>query len=307
MSHLLRSDSSVSSTVVSSSSVSSYSESSAPWCLCTFLRENDPGVDEFTQTIQLSAVPCLNGFLVCGDIVIYLTKIYCVEDLHYSFRTKESMAVLSSRDEESDYATVTVWSIRLALIDSSVNSGKAKMLPRPYDHYVAAQIFWAYANLRFILCHAPPMKNQHVFGATVGVLVGDQNETFRFAFGLPHLASSSTRVVYAPKPQNARERANARWDKILGLQWDKIRCNQVCYKMAISVIGGSKCSAVKQLKVTLFLSQQSTYKNCPGYREYCYMFVNNRQQDCVDFFRRQDASPSQILLADDVMEDDECF
>ena len=297
------------------STVLSYGES-----LSAFLRRNQRGIDESTKSVPLQAVPCLNGFIVVGDAVTYRDQTYIVESLHYSFQFEESMAVLfwclsNVSGSGFGYANVTVWTNLLALVDPSVDSGKYKMLPRPHDDDVAAQIFWVYSNLRYVICNAPPLKNKMVHGTTDATLVGDQNDTFRFALGLPPTSSSTTRVVYAPVPQG-REFPNSQWDSILGSQWDKIRTNMVCWKMAISVING-RCSAVKQLKVSLFLSQQSTYKNRADYRTYCYTFVRLAENVVNRFFRHEDnddhqhsinlAETRRIMLQDDPAEEGQLF
>ena len=191
--------------------------------------------------LPLLTVPCLNGFLLCSDIVIYRGQEYRVLELKYVFAKEESIAVLQPLDDQEaidDFAVLSVKSVVLSLVSPRMELRIQKLLPRPHDNDFVNQIFWAYSTFKFVLCHAPQKSDQQVYGPMSSILVGDVNETFLFAFGfVGHDRSCRTYAATA----EGRQMSSACWDKILGPKWDKIRTNMVAFKVGLWVLFMSFC------------------------------------------------------------------
>jgi hypothetical protein len=230
-----------------------------------------------TLQLKLQTVPCLNGFLVPGDEVKYRGQEYKIMDLLYVFKHEASMAVMEPLDDEEaidDLTTITVRSIKLSLVNYSKKHRMKKLLPRPHDADVASQIFWAYSTVKFMLVHAMPNQDRQVYGQTTGIVVGDQNEAFRYAFGM---TPGHSRVEYAAQPVS-REMANKAWDCLLGNEWDKIRVNIVAYKVAFSLVG-SICSAAKQIKMSVYMCQRNEFQSHRDYRSVTSKFVKKTKEE----------------------------
>ena len=76
--------------------------------------------------VPLLTVPCVNGWLLCGDNVLYrnVAEEYSVAALYY--KEGDVFAVLSAIEEEEDHTTIHVRAVTLNLVDTSKMTRKAE-------------------------------------------------------------------------------------------------------------------------------------------------------------------------------------
>lgn len=236
--------------------------------------------------VPLLTVPCVNGWLLCGDNVLYrnVAEEYSVAALYY--KEGDVFAVLSAIEEEEDHTTIHVRAVTLNLVDTSkmTRKAEAKTPVIPGAGHITSQVFWAYVNLKRNLVNYVPKKDQArpVLGTFVKYICQD-TDYFRGAFGVP-LRTKTARVEYAATP-NATQKSSSSLDNILGKEWDRLSKNSVLYRLRISA---AQIGLLRLLKMTAYIQMCASFIGRTDYRIHVSTFVHNSGESDVEDDEEED-------------------